>query len=252
MPASQTGLALLDGLAHDLHHHLIGIATALVNLQTAMATAQTLQRDAHGCILRVSFHFLVVECTGNVDATGRANHKLSPSLGIQVQQDIALQHVLRKVVGSKHTSFLIGSNQCLHRAMLQVFCLHDREDGCHAQAVVGTQRSALCLHPLTVNPRLDRISHEVVRRLGSFLWNHVHVGLQDHTLTVFHSGCGGLAHHHIATFVDECFHTCLLCEVEQELLYFLQMSARTRYLRKCIEVFPNALGIQFANFIHFL
>ena len=33
MPGGQTGVKRFDGLTHNLHHELVGIATALMNLQ---------------------------------------------------------------------------------------------------------------------------------------------------------------------------------------------------------------------------
>ena len=252
MPCGQTDVALLDGIAHNLHHHLVGIAATLVNLQTAMTTAQTLQRHAHGSILSVRLHLFIFKRTGHVDTAGRANHELTPRLGVQVQQDVALQHLLGQVVRTVHARLLVGGDQRLHRSVLQVLGLHHSQDGCHAQSVVGTQRGALCLHPLTVYPRLYGVGLEVMRRLRRLLRHHVHVGLQDHTLAVFHARCGRLAHHHVATLVDEGLHAGFLGEVEQELLYFLQMSARARHLCECIEVLPDALRFQVANFVHFI
>ena len=76
------------------------------------------------------------------------------------------------------------------------------------------------------------------------------MGLQDDTLAVLHACRGGLAHHYVAGRVLEDLYTGLLAEVEQELLYFLKMSAGTWYLCECIEVFPDALRIQVQNFVH--
>jgi hypothetical protein len=134
--------------------------------------------------------------------------------------------------------------------VLQRFVLHDRQDGGNAQTVVGAQRSAFSLHPLAVNPRLYRVCLEVMGRFRCFLRHHVHVSLQDDTLTVLHACRGGLAHDDVACGVLEGLYTGLLAEVEQELLYFLQMSAGAWYLCECIEVFPDALRIQVQNFVH--
>ena len=104
--------------------------------------------------------------------------------------------------------------------MFQVFGFHHSQDSGYAQAIVCTQCSSFSLHPLTVNPGLNGICLEVVGGLGSLLWHHVHVCLQDYTLTVFHARNGRFAHNHVAAFIDEGFHAGFLGEVEQELLYF--------------------------------
>ena len=108
--------------------------------------------------------------------------------------------------------------------MLQRVVLHDCHDGSHSHTVVGAERSALCSYPLTVDPCLDRIGLEVVSALEILLWHHVHVGLQNGSLAVFHtSGCR-FAHHDVSGCILECLHTNTFCKLKQELLHFLQMS----------------------------
>ena len=184
MPAGQTGIELLDGIAYNLHQQLVGIAAALVDLQSAMSATQALHGQSHGGIAVVGFHLLIFEGSGDVDATGRANHKLTPCLRVEVHEDVALQLAFWQVVGTIHARLFVGRDECVDGSMLQGLVLHDGHDGSHAQSVVGAQGGALSLHPLTVDPRLYGVGLEVVCRLGCLLWHHVHVGLQDDALFV--------------------------------------------------------------------
>ena len=90
--------------------------------------------------------------------------------------------------------------------------------------VVGSERRSVGPYPFAVDVSLYRVSLKVMSTCLFFLWNHVHVCLQNHRLAVFHAGCGGLAHNDVASLVFKCFNACVFCEVEQELLNFLQMS----------------------------
>ena len=98
--------------------------------------------------------------------------------------------------------------------MLQGLILHDSHDGRNAETVVSAEGSALSLHPLTVNPCLDRVSLEVMGRVGSLLGHHVHVSLKHHCLAVLHARRGRLTHNDIVGRVLESLYANLLGEVE--------------------------------------
>ena len=221
MPDGQTRLTFLDGLAHEANHQLVGIAATLVDFQTRVAAFQALQRDAHGSVVGVGLHLFIIESGGDVDAASRADDELAPRLGVEVEQDVALQLALGKRIGTEHSRFLVGGDERFDGAVFQVFRLQDGHDGRHTQTVVGTERRVLGLHPFAVDPRLDGVGFKVVRRFGCFLRHHVHVGLQDDAFAVLHAKRGGLPHHDVLGGVDEGFHADLLGKVKQELLYFL-------------------------------
>ena len=67
MPAGQPGVKLLDSLAYNLNHHLVGIAATFVDLQTAVSATQALDHNAHGYVLGIGIHLLVFQCGGDVD-----------------------------------------------------------------------------------------------------------------------------------------------------------------------------------------
>ena len=171
-------------------------------------------------------------------------------LRVEVEQDIALQLALGQLVGTKHARLLVASDEGVDGTVLQGLVLHDGHDRGHAETIISTKRGALCLHPFAVNPRLDGVGLEVVLRLGCLLRHHVHVGLQDDALAVLHSRRSGFAHVDVSGRIFHGIHAAFLAEVEQELLDFLQMSARTRHLCQFVEVAPDTFRLKVLNFVH--
>ena len=186
-PASQSSFCLTDSLTNYLHQQLVGIASSFVNLQSAVSTTQVLHSDTYSSIFRIGVHFLIVQCSGDVDAACRANDKLSPMLGVEVQENVALQLTFRQIVGTVHASFFVTGNQCVNRTVLQRPVLHNGHNGGHTQAIVSTEGCALGLHPFSVNPRLDRVGFKIMGAFWCLLRHHVHVSLQDDALAVFHT-----------------------------------------------------------------
>ena len=209
---------------HEASHELVGVAAALVDLQTRVSALQALQQNLNGSVLLVGLHFLVVECGCDVDAASRTDYELAPCLRVEVEQDVALQLVAWQVVSAEHARLLVGCDKTLNRSVNQCLVLHNSHDGSHADAVVGTESSALSAYPLAVYVCLDRVGLEVVCRLLALLRHHVHVRLKDNTLLVLHTCRCGLAHHDVSGSVLEAFHAYACCEVEQELLYFFKMT----------------------------
>ena len=72
--------------------------------------------------------------------------------------------------------------------MFQRLVLHDGHDGSHAKTIVGSEGSALGLHPLAINPWLDGVRLEVMGAFRCLLGHHIHVSLQDHAFLVLHTG----------------------------------------------------------------
>ena len=252
MPAHQTCLVVDDCKLHEACHQLVGVGTALVDLESTVTALESLEGDSHCGVAAGGLHLVILACAGNVDTTGAADDKLAPRLTVQIEQDVALHLTLGQVVGAIHARLLILGDEALDGTVLEGVVLHDRHDGSHAQTVVSTQRGAAGLDPLAVDVGLDGVDLEVVLRLGSLLGHHVHVGLHGDALAVLHARGRGLAHHDVAGGVLEGLHAHLLGEVEQELLDFLNMSRGTGNLRQRIEVAPDARRFQFLNLVHFL
>ena len=127
-----------------------------------MSAAQVLDGHLHCDIVSIGLNFLIVQRSGNVDAAGRADDELAPVLGVEVQQDIALQFALGQVVGTIHARLLVGSDEGINGTVLQILGLHNGHDGGNAQTVVGAEGRALGLYPFAVNPRLDGVGLEIM------------------------------------------------------------------------------------------
>ena len=244
LPASQTGLAFLDGFTHHAHQLFVGIGASLVNLQSGVTATESLECDFHSCILRIGLHLFIIQRGSDVDTTGRANHELAPCFGVEVEEDVALQFSGGQCIGAEHARFLVGSDECLHGTVLHVFGFHHGHDGSYAQSVVSTEGRSLSFYPFTVNPRLDGVGLEIVSALGSLLWHHVHVCLQDDALAVFHAGSGRFAHHNVVCGIFKYFNTSFRSPVDEELLYFLEVSAWSWHLCQTVEVAPDTFRLQ--------
>ena len=86
--------------------------------------------------------------------------------------------------------------------------------------------------------------------VGSLLWHHIHVSLQQCSLTVLIAWGSRFAHDDISTSVLEGLYTDFCCKVEKELLYFLQVTRRTWHLCQCVKVAPDGCWLQIADFTH--
>ena len=249
VPGGQTGAERGDGSVYQTYHLLVGVGAAFVDLQTGVAAAQTFQCHFASRLLIVG-HFLVAQCGGDVDAAGRTDDELTPELGVEVEQDLTIQLAFGQIVGTIHARLLVGSDESLNGTVFQVSALHDTHDGSNTDAVVTSQGRALSLYPSVLNIGLDGIVDKVVCTVGCFLRHHVHVGLQQHRLTVLHAGSGRLAHDDIVTGVLEGFHTYTLGKIKQELLYLLQMARGAGHLCEGIEIAPDGCWLQIFNFAH--
>ena len=190
-----------------------------------MSATQSLQSHLHCHILGVGLHLFIVEGGCNIYTSSTTDDKLSPVLGVEIEQYVAVQFIRRQVVGTIHSCFLVGSDKSLDRSVLQSLVFHNSHNCSHTESVVGTKSSTLSSHPpFLVDICLYGVGLEVMLTVGSLLWHHVHVSLEDDSRLVFHTlGCG-FSHHYILGSILECLHSHSLSEVEEELLHFLKMS----------------------------
>ena len=190
-----------------------------------MSATQSLQSHLHCHILGVGLHLFIVEGGCNIYTSSTTDDKLSPVLGVEIEQYVAVQFIRRQVVGTIHSCFLVSSDKSLDRSVLQCFVLHHSHDGSHSKSVVGTECRSLSSHPsFLVDICLYWVGLEVMLTVGSLLRHHVHVSLENDSRLVFHTlGCG-FAHHDILGSILECLHSHSLSEVEEKLLHFLKMS----------------------------
>ena len=222
-PACQPGIQFGDSLAYQAYHLLVGIGTSLVDFKARVSSTQPFQGNPDSCLLVVD-NLLVLQGRCDVDTAGRTDDELSPCLRIKIHEDVAVQLASGHFVDTEHTRLLVTCNQCLYSPMLQALVLHDRHDGRNAYTVVSTKRRIVGIYPSVHDMGRDRVGLEVMIAVGSFLRHHVHVRLQQNSLTVLISRCGRLAHDDIAAGIHVCLDTDSCSKVQQELLHLLWMS----------------------------
>ena len=86
--------------------------------------------------------------------------------------------------------------------MLDVVAVQQGQLDGAADTVVGAQRGALGLQPLTVHIGLDGIVLEIDLHIDELVADHVHVALQDDAGLVLHARRGGLADDDVASLID--------------------------------------------------
>ena len=215
-----------------------------------MSATQSLQSHLHCHILGVGLHLFIVEGGCNIYTSSTTDDKLSPVLGVEIEQYVAREGLGLHVVHAVHRGFLVGGDEALNRAVLQVVGFHNGHNRSHGHAVVGTEGRIRSIDPLAFYARADGVGLKVVVRGLGLLRHHVHVTLQRHGLAVFHARRGGFAHDDVAGIVLEGLNAFLGRPVEEELLHFFEMAGRTRHLREQVKVFPHLNRLQVFNFTH--
>lgn len=111
--------------------------------------------------------------------------------------------------------------------MLDVVAVQQGQLDGAADTVVGAQRGALGLQPLTVHIGLDGIVLEIDLHIDELVADHVHVALQDDAGLVLHARRGGLADDDVASLIDLGLQAALLTECFQVLDHLLLVLGRT-------------------------
>ena len=211
-----------------------------------MTAAQAGDHDLAGFVIFRKGFFLVFETDVGVNAAGAADVEFAFGLGVEVEQDVAFEDAGLEGLGTDHPGFLVNGEEGFDGAVLEGLGLQDRHGGGYAQTVVGTQGRAAGVHPVAVflvdDAGFDRIFGEIVLLVVVLLRDHVHMGLQDDALAVFHARRGRFADDDVAAFILESFQAEVLAEFDQELGYFLRVSGRTGNLGERVEIVPDALG----------
>lgn len=82
---------------------------------------------------------------------------------------------------------LVAGENAFYRTVLNVVGIEDSELYGIADTVVGTEGSALGVHPLSVDISLDGILGEVEVDIDELIADHIHVALEDNGRLVLHA-----------------------------------------------------------------
>ena len=132
--------------------------------------------------------------------------------------------------GAGQTGLFVHGEEALQRTVFHFVGHEHSQCGCHADAVVGAERSAARTHPFTIDVRLYGVGVEVVDGVVVFFAHHIHVGLQHDGRMRFVTRRGRLAYQHIAGFVGERLEVVFLTEFLQECDDFAFAFRWTRHL----------------------
>ena len=209
-----------------------------------MAAGQALDVDLVAHVARRDGQGLVLEVRLGVQAAGAADAEFVLVLGVEVEEDVALQEARLEGLGAGHARLLVVGHEDLDGAVLDALVLGDGHRHGDAHAVVGAERGANGGDPFAVDDGLDRVLEEIVDGVRRLLRHHVHVALEHDALAVLKTGSGGDAHDHVAGLVGERLDLVLLGPVEQVLAHDLLMLRGARAAGKSIEVVPDNLRFQ--------
>ena len=234
-------VVFLDQRQQGAGDDLAGIGPVERDVHARMTALQALHADAEGLVALGSLHGLVGEVADTVQSAGAADAELALVLGVEVQEDVALEEAGTEFFGSGHAGFFVVGDEHFHGAVGKLLVFHNCHCKGNADAVVGTESGSLGTQPFTEHFSFDGIGEEIVLGLGGLLRHHVHVSLQDNAAAVLVTlGCGS-AHDHVSGFVCEGVDTFLLSPLQQECAHFFLVLRGTRLTGQKVEIVPNVL-----------
>ena len=156
-----------------------------------MTTLATLNRKskslACGCCLSLVWHSDI-----GIHTTSTTYIQFALGLRVEVEQNLSLQQATLQAKGTIHAGLLGSGNKTLDRAVLYAIILHNGQDSRYADTVISTERCAVSRHPLAIDICLDGVVDKVEHLVVILLWHHIHVSLNNDTLSILITRCSGL------------------------------------------------------------
>ena len=159
-------------------------------------------------------------------------------LAIEVEQNVAVDHALAKVVGAGHSHFFVDGEQGLDRTGNDAVVDHSSEAGSHADTIVGAESCAISAHPFAIDNGFDRVVEEVVVYAIVSHAHHVHVTLKNDARSVFATRSSRAEHSDVARSVLLIFNIVFLGKVHQEFYYLSFVLRWARDLGQLVENLP--------------
>ena len=139
----------------------------------------------------------VLEHASGVHAAGATHKYLGIVLGIKVEQDATMYHVIAEVVRSREACLLVYREESLHRSVYQLLVREGGKCAGYTDAVVCAQSGTIGMQPFAIDDGCDGIIFEV-ERLVIALAYHIHMRLQYDAGSLFVTGRGRFAHQNVA------------------------------------------------------
>ena len=154
---------------------------------------------------------------------------------VEVNHSAARHKIGRNVGGSCHTVFLVGGDKQFKRTVLQRRALHHGKRHAKSHAVVGTQRSAACLHPTIFNICLYSIVQGVEGLALFGHTDHIHVGMQHGDGSVGKPWCTGFTDEHAVMCIALVIQLVLLGKLAKPVGHTFFMPRRSGHLVQLME-----------------
>ncbi len=224
---------------------LVGVGALGDNLDARMAALEPLDREPGRLeIARRRRNLGVTESHVGVQTAGTADVQLALGLGIEVQQDVALQKPGFQPESSVHAGLLGRGEERFERSVNERIVLKDSHDGRRPDTVVGAQGRAVGRDPPAVDIGVDRIGREIELLVVVLLRHHVEVGLQNHPLAVLHAGRRGLADIDVVGLVLAAFEPERTGEIENITADLLLVRRGARDADDFGEMLPDERGLE--------
>ncbi|MPM42547.1 hypothetical protein SDC9_89213 [bioreactor metagenome] len=196
-----------DTMFHEAVHEFIGIASAENDFHSAVSALETGKAELVCFVTGRNRDRGIFHCNIGIESAGATNIHFAFVFAVEVDQDIAFQHIAFKSESTGHSGFLVNGHQCLDRAVFDGF-RSQYSHGCgNTHSIVSAECGAVSSNPFTIDICLDGIFFKIKILVAVFLRNHVEVTLQHNALAVFHTRGCRLADDHIAHFVNNGFKT---------------------------------------------
>ncbi len=135
---------------------------------------------------------------GGIHAACAADIDFTLGLGVEIEEDFALENARFEGLGSGHTGLLVKGHENFERTVLDVIGLENRKRESDSETVVGAKRCALCADPVAIDYGLDRVFLKIVNGVGVFLRHHIHMALKNDAFHIFAAHSGGFSDNHIS------------------------------------------------------
>ncbi len=225
-------------------HELVHVGNAFVNVHARMAARTTRQANAKLLDARLDGFRFIGARGSDIDSTGASDGQFIVVFCVEVEEDVTLQKPALQSQRAGHACLLIDGKQCVNGGVRDVCGVEHSQDGCHADAVVRSERGAFRTHPVAIHVHLDALGVKVEYGVRVLLAYHVEMALQDDVPFVFHSSCCRLADQHIANLIGEGFEAPIVSESDDPFADLLFLFRRPWNAIQCVEEVPQRPGFE--------
>ena len=210
-----------------------------------MPTLKTFDNQLHGPVIPCRSRLrLILERDVGIHAAGAAYIQLALLLGIEVKQDVTVQHPFLQAERTVHTRLLGRCEKRFERTVFERIVLQDGKNSRRTDTVVRTERRTVGRHPFAVDIRLDRVLGKVELLIVVLLGNHIQMRLQNDTLAVLHPFGGRLADIDIVGRILLALQAETLGYADHVRTDLLLVGGRTGYFSDFCKMLPNQRGFQ--------